>query len=377
MRAEWGIVFLGVLVLCSGCLGSPGNLPPCDSWDSGNSICRLMNPEDLGLLPREGWIIVSEMTHSDPRATAEGPPFKSGRLTAIRLSESGGEEERRVLYPQEWDEELPDAIRWGDPECIGPPTSRDFQPHGLDVGPGPEGRPALAVVTHGEREVIDLFEIDADFEPLLEWRGCVTVPETVNANDVAMLEDGSLLVTNFMPRFDKIGFSALWQVLKINFGVNSGSVLRWRAEEGFAEIPNSEGSAPNGIAASPDGRIVYVSEWGDEKVYRLRMPVDDGEVPARDEVEIDGSPDNLTWTADGQLLVAAQKAGPIKALGCGQIKAGGCDLGYSITRIDPVEFEAETIAEGRGAASVALEVGDEIFVGVFAGDSIARIANPE
>jgi hypothetical protein len=336
-----------------------------------------MNPEDLSLYPREGWILVSEMTHSDPRTATAEAPFKSGRLTAIRLSERGGEAERRVLYPQEWDEELPDTIRWGDPDCIGPPTSRDFQPHGIDVGPGPEGRTAVAVVTHGAREVIDLFEVAAGPDPLLEWRGCVDVPPTVNANDVALLEGGNFLVTNFMPRFEKIGFSTLWQLIKINFGSVSGSVLRWRIGEGFVEIPNSGGSAPNGVAASPDGSVVYVSEWGGQKVYRLRIPLMKGGPIARDEVKIDGSPDNLTWTKDGRLLVAAQKAGPIKALGCSRIKAGGCDVGYSITRIDPENFEAEEIAEGRGAASVALEVGDEILVGVFSGDSVTRMANPE
>ena len=382
-RASLGIA---LSILTTGCLGSPGNLPPCDSWNTGHSICRLMNPEDLAVLPNAGWIVISEMTHSDPSDSESATPFQSGRLTAIRLSDHGGEAERRVLYPQEWDEELPATIRWGDPACTGPPTFQDFQPHGLDVGLGPDGQNALAVVTHGAREVVDLFEIAAAGEdPLLEWRGCVPVPVTMNANDVVMVAGGGLLVTNFMPRIEETGYSAFRQLMRIHFGEISGSVLRWQPGGEFVEIPNSEGSAPNGIAASPDGRVVYVAEWGGESVYRLRWPAGSVagrvggklSVPIRDAVEIDGRPDNLTWTADGQLLVAAQKASPFKAFGCTRIRSGGCDVGYSITRIDAEPFEATQIGTGRGAASVALEVGDEIYVGVFTGDSISRVAKPD
>tara|TARA_B110000305_G_C18914364_1_gene392164 strand:- start:163 stop:471 length:309 start_codon:yes stop_codon:yes gene_type:complete len=97
----------------------------------------------------------------------------------------------------------------------------------------------------------------------------------------------------------------------------------------------------------------------------------------RTKAKIEGSPDNLNWAADGKLLVAAQDLSALGALGCGAIKAGGCDIPYTVTELDPESMVAEKILEGRGAASAALEVGDEIWVGVFVGDAIERRTRPE
>jgi len=375
----WRVLFLSFLVTAmSGCLGSPDLLPVCDSWDEDNAICGLMNPEDLGHLPHADWVVVSEMHMADPNAGEDAGPFIPGRLTAIRMGEGGGIE-RRKLFPHEWAEAEPDANRWGDPSCEGPPSSEDFQPHGIDVGTGPQGRSTLAVVTHGEREVIDLFEIAAGPEPALEWRGCVSMIESGTANDVALIDGGSFVVTNMVPRFESIGVKAIWNVLKMSMGLSTGSVLHWSSKHGWVELEKSRASGPNGIAVSADGRAVYVSDWGGEAVYRLRFTqgLRAGAVPTRDEVEIDGSPDNLTWTLDGRLLVAAQQTGPIGALNCAKIPSGGCDIGFSVTSIEPESMVATPVVVGRGAASVALEVADEIWVGVFAGDSITRLPKPE
>ena len=365
---EFGIFVFG---LCAtGCVGSVGVLPACDDWSSSSRICGVMNPEDLATLPVAGWVLVSEMTHSLP--TDEPHTFVSGRLTGLRLGETGEELGRRVLFPHEWAEVAANAERWGDPSCAGPPSTDDFQPHGIDVGRGPSGRAAVAVVTHGDREVIDLFEIGvAAAQPTLTWRGCVAMRPGRAANDVALLDEGGFVVTDMIPRIGEIGPSAIWTMLKISFGAETGSVLRWTpTQNGFVEISNSRGSAPNGVAATPDGRSIYVAEWGAQKVVRLRI---DGAGPrTRTEIQINGSPDNLTWTPAGRLLVAAQEATPREVLGCGAIQGGGCDVNYSVTEIDPETMTGDFIAWGRGAASVALSIGREILVGVFSGDAIER-----
>ena len=377
---------LGVATLLSGCLSAPGTLPACDEW-SETSICGLMNPEDLAVLDAKGWVLVSEMTHS--ATDDEENPFESGRLTAVRPL--GSEVERRVLFPverAEWAEfetspsVAPVERKWGDSTCPGPPTPADFQPHGIDVAKEADGTTRVGVVTHGAREVIDFFELayvelrDGSVEsrepvPSLSWRGCVEMRVGRSANDLALLSDGGFVVTDMMPRIETIGPSAIWAMLKLSFGGNTGSVLQWRPEQdGFLQISNSAGSAPNGVAATPDGRSIYVAEWGGKRVVRLRFEKPGPRV--RREVEIAGSPDNLTWTPEGKLLVAAQEASPAEALGCGAIESGGCDVGYSVTEIDPEILDAEVIAEGRGAASVALDIGSERLVGVFSGDTVER-----
>ena len=79
---------------------------------------------------------------------------------------------------------------------------------------------------------------------------------------------------------------------------------------------------------------------------------------------------------DGRLLVAGQHAGFMASLGCSSIRKGGCDLGYSVYLLEPVRLEATKLIEGRGAVSVALVVGGELFVGIFVGDQIMRVPRP-
>ena len=95
---------------------------------------------------------------------------------------------------------------------------------------------------------------------------------------------------------------------------------------------------------TPDGRSIYVAEWGARKVVRLR--IEGAGSRTRTEIQINGSPDNLTWTPAGRLLVAAQEATPSEVLGCGAIQGGGCDVYYSVTEIDPETMTGDFIAWG-------------------------------
>ena len=58
-----GIISIGSFILATttGCLGGANALAPCDPHSQESAICGLMNPEDLGFLPGETWILVSEM----------------------------------------------------------------------------------------------------------------------------------------------------------------------------------------------------------------------------------------------------------------------------------------------------------------------------
>jgi hypothetical protein len=378
------LIVLLVLVFATGCLGGAGSLTPCDAQANPSAICALTNPEDMGVLPNPEWIVVSEMAPNegaDESGESEDGTEAVGRLTAIRLADSA----RKTLYPsdptnRESDSKSRHADRtaWGDASCPGEPDPMKFGPHGIDVGIGETGEPALAVVNHGSREAIELFEIvdnTAIAGPELIWRGCVPMLPNRSANDVAWLPGGAFVVTNFMPLLDGVSMKAIWTLLKISFGGRTGSVLAWAPGERLREIENSEGSAPNGIAASADGTSIFVAEWGGESIYRLRLTGDGP--PQRDELPLEHNPDNLTWRRDGQLLVAGQHGGVSAAIGCASIRDAGCDIGYSVYVIDPDSLTASRLFEGRGAASVALESpaddADEILVGFFIGDQIERV----
>ncbi|HIF92849.1 MAG: hypothetical protein ABGX04_12805 [Myxococcales bacterium] len=379
------LIVLLVSVFVTGCLGAAGSLAPCDSESNHAAICGLTNPEDMGFLPDPEWIVVSEMAPNEQADQSGESVTPSGRLTAIRLSDL----KRRSLFPT--DRSAPDApemasqpasgdpVSWGDPSCPGEPDPMKFQPHGIDVGVGETGRASVAVVNHGSREAIELFEIVDMDGPALVWRGCVPMIPNRSANDVAWLPGGAFVVTNFMPLLDRVSMKAIWTLLKIGFGAKTGSVLAWAPGERLQEIENSEGSAPNGVEASADGTSLFVAEWGGESVYRLRL-VGDGP-PQRDEVSLEQNPDNLTWMRDGRLLVAGQHGGVSASMSCASIQNAGCDIGYSVYVIDPDALTASRLFEGRGAASVALEISrddaGEIFVGFFIGDQIERVSRAD
>ncbi|MFP6654534.1 MAG: hypothetical protein VCB25_02830 [Myxococcota bacterium] len=388
------LMFLLVLIFGTACLDGAGALAPCDPRGLDSEICGWTNPEDMSFLPDRSWIIVSEMAPNQLGVAEQDRRIEPGRLTALRL----GDLARRVLYPPTSStlprsttsaiggapegvmeeptlgEGTPTNRRWGDEQCAGEPDRAVFQPHGIDVGWGPDRVPALAVVNHGGREAIEFFEIIPGHFPSLVWRGCVLMPPGMSHNDVALLPGGGFVVTNFMRSFEKIGPRALWTMLKIGLGMRTGSVLQWQPGTVIREIENSQGSAPNGIAVSPDGHEIWVAEWGGKSIYRLRLS--DSAPPLRDEIQLDQNPDNFSWMRDGRLLVAGQHGGLLASLGCASIKETGCDIGYSVYAIDSssTELEATKLFEGRGAASVALEVGDEIFVGFFIGDQIERLS---
>ncbi|MBW2422988.1 MAG: SMP-30/gluconolactonase/LRE family protein [Deltaproteobacteria bacterium] len=380
-RFQLGIAFL----IASGALGPIGcsaplePLPRCDAEAerAGRSICGVRNPEDLALLPGRRWLLVSEMAPMEATAEEGSAPPQAGSLLAIRLSDG----KRRRLYPTDLDAHRDAgsgaAVRasLGDPGCSGPPDPAVFLPHGVDVGGGPGGEARVAVVNHGGREAIEIFEIRFQRGPVLEWRGCVPMPEGLMANDVAWLPDGGFVVTNFAPVLEGSGLAALWTGFEILTGRETGAVYRWTPGAGLALIEGSEGSAPNGIAVAPDGRTILVAEWGADSVYRLRIDGEGG--GRRRSVDLEHSPDNLSWMRDGRLLVAAQAGGLTAALACNEIEEVGCDIEHAVYAIDPVSLEATRLFVGRGAASVALEAGDEILVGFFKGDQIERVARAD
>jgi hypothetical protein len=172
-----------------------------------------------------------------------------------------------------------------------------------------------------------------------------------------------------------MGFGTLWAGFKVAMGWRTGAVYRWTPGGEVGVVENSAGSAPNGIAVSPDETEIYVAEWGKDRIYRLRFDAVGGS--ERDSVRLDHSPDNLTWTRTGELLAAGQGGGLRQILACAEIERGGCGLDYGVYLVDPLSLDARILFTGRGAASVALEVGNQIWVGAFSGDQIERVDRPK
>jgi len=352
-----GLLVAAVLSFVA-CWSGPEVIVDCVAADGVTPICGFENPEDLAHLPGTSWIAVSQFP-----GLASG---EAGSLVAYRVSDG----RRRVLFP---DPHAPasDEPTWGSPDCPGPPDPAGFGPHGIDVD---RRNDRLAAVVHGAREAVELFEIrPSPGGPALVWRGCVVMPEGVGINDVALLPDGGFVVTKM---FSLGGAAQALSMLRMLAGATTGHVLEWHPDTGFEPVPESEGAAPNGVAVSADGQEVYFAEWRGSGLVRIRR-LPDGSVERRF-VALDHHPDNLTWTRDGHLLVTGQ-VGPIgELLACGSTEQGTCGLPFSVYRVEPVSLDAELVlahpGTGQGAGTVALEVGDEMFIGTFDGDRIGRAA---
>jgi sugar lactone lactonase YvrE len=293
----------------------------------------------------------------------------SGSLLAYRAAD--GRKLKLFPDPEAPAEATAPGEAWGAADCPGPPDPATFAPHGIDVDLRSH---RLAAVVHGDREGVELFEIGQSPDgPVLVWRGCALAPEGAALNDVALLKGGGFVTTRM---FTLGGFGQLTSTLRMIAGMSSGHLLEWSQADGFRQIPNSEGSAPNGLAVSRDGREIFFAEWNGLRVVRLRRDAD-GSVERR-HVEVPHHPDNITWSRDGRLIVTGQQ-GPIgEVLACGATEAGTCKLPFSVVVVEPGTLDVTVVLEhaatAHGAGTTALQVGDELFIGTFDGDRLARVA---
>ena len=306
-------------------------------------VCNQAGPEDLVDVPGTPWVLAG--------AYQEG----SGGLRLIDTRDLT----TTILLPADQPREQHDRAAY--PSCPGPVVSvegRDFTTHGLYIAPRPADVHTLYAVHHGTRESVEVFELDVrQNPPVLTWIGCAVAPagENLNLNSVVELPEGGFAATSFRPMGGSIE--------SIIAGEISGAIWEWQAAAGWRKVPGSDTAGPNGIEIAPDGRWFYIGGWGPQALIRLsrgRTPVERDEVPTGFRI------DNLRMAPDGTVLAAGQGGG----LGA----PGGTS---NVARVDPAAMTSVEIVnhlnnDRFGTATVALEVGDEIWVGSLQGDRIAR-----
>lgn len=316
-------------------------------------VCGLQNPEDLVLVPGTNYIIASSM--------ADG-----AGLVLVDTDEATWS----VLYPGERPRAAHDPMY---PGCTEPPDPARFNAHGLHLRPGSGGRSTLYAVMHGERESIEVFDVDSTGErPAVTWKGCVTLPDGLAANSVASLPDGSLVATVLILPGRTFADSVAMRP--------TGVVLEWSpGDSGFTRIEGTELPGNNGIEVSPDGKEIYVVSSGFQTVVAFSNTN-----PARQlrtTAPLPFTPDNLHFDGTGRLLTAGMKndvpecggkPGPQHDLE----RLATCPRGTYGIAIDPATMEYEVIVDTPATpafsnATMVLTHDGRFWLGTFRGDRIA------
>ena len=252
-----------VTAACLLCLAAP-SAAQCEPDGDVQFVCGPVSPEDLALVPDTPWVIVASWEDDGYLSAADSRDHGTSRL-----------------FPTATSQARHDMATYGD--CPGMTTDR-FRAHGISLRPGSGGTHTLYVVRHGEREAVEVFEIDArGATPSLTWVGCAVAPEGLGLNAVVALPDGGFAATS--PRT-----SDIWE---------------WHTGNRWSKVPGSEDIGPNGLEVSADGQWFYVAGYGSQSVIRLSR----GQTPVRkDTVNVGFNIDNVHWAPDGSLLAAGHRA---------------------------------------------------------------------
>lgn len=320
-------------------------------------VCGATNPEDLVLVPDTNAVISSGM--------AEGAGFYLIDAASGALSTLGFDARH-------------DAALF--PNCPTPPSAQTLNTHGLNIRRMDDGSTRLHVVGHGAREAIEVFNVGGSAtRPTLTWIGCVLMPEGLAANSVAAFADGGLVATvlfldSSMTFADSVA------------GRPTGGVFEWTpGASGFTLIEGSELAANNGIEVSADGTEIYVASSGLQTIVAFAHSNPTRQL--RSTRPLPFTPDNVHMFADGRLYTAGMAndvpecGGPPNAQHTIPILAA-CPRGSIAVAIDPATMRDTVVVQTEATplfsnATMALPIGDEYWLGTFAGNRIARAPSVE
>lgn len=339
-----------LLALC----GLAGSLPAlaadnCERFGDQQYLCGPVNAEDIVPVSGTPWLIASGL----------GDDKTPG---ALHLIDSVGRHWEKA-YPASTVVVAPDARRFAD--CTTPPDAAKFSAHGIAIRRTGAARHSLLVINHG-REAIEYFEVGSrSGKPQLRWVGCVKMPPDVYLNSVAPLADGGFVTTQFYTP-SKGGGDAILA------GNITGGVLEWHPGGAVTPIPGTELCGANGIETSDGGRVLYVAAWGSQELVRFDRR---GATLKKDVTKVGFWPDNLRWGPDGRLLIAGQRLRVVGHTGPAQME------GWNVIRQSPKTLKVTPVysADATGplqGVSVALQVGEQLWLGSFRADRVGILPVP-
>ena len=340
------MISLALFTVTTDYIGPQKNISECKSDDAISVICGVSNPEDIVVTPDNKYLLISEFGGIRPYDST-----KSGGFALLRLSDN------KIITPKiSFGKNI-----WGEDSCK---QNDIFGPHGIDLVQKEDGSYQLGVINHYPGETIEMFELVQKSEHdtwSFVWRGCIEVPEKYYLNDIALKKDGTFYVSHMYSRDITM---TKWLITAL-FKKNSGVILEWN-KDSFIEIPNSEGSGPNGITLNESTNNLFISYNQGDRV--VKFDLSDNKKLQTFKVE---SPDNIYINKDSVWLTSLDFQ-PNDAGDC--IERPACSLPFSIYEIDRETFVLKNKNSFNktvfGLPTIALPIENVIIMGSFHSDRL-------
>ena len=179
---------------------------------------------------------------------------------------------------------------------ITPGASPAFQPVGLSLHVGRDGRTTLMAVSYEDGEpTVGVYDW---LGGALIQRRAIADPLMISPNDLHALDHERFFVTN-----DHANPPGFWRTVEEYFRLEISNVLYYdgsRFQEAVGGI-----AMPNGVNASPDGKRLYVASTLGGSIHVFDLDFSTGTLAAKDRIEIDSGVDNIDVDTEGRLWVAA------------------------------------------------------------------------
>ena len=340
------MISLALFTVTTDYIGPQKNISECKSDDAISVICGVSNPEDIVVTPDNKYLLISEFGGIRPYDST-----KSGGFALLRLSDN------KIITPKiSFGKNI-----WGEDSCK---QNDIFGPHGIDLVQREDGSYQLGVINHYPGETIEMFELVQKSEQdtwSFVWRGCIEVPEKYYLNDIALKKDGTFYVSHMYSRDITMTKWLITALLK----KDSGVILEWN-KDSFIEIPNSEGSGPNGITLNESTNNLFISYNQGDRV--VKFDLSDNKKLQTFKIE---SPDNIYINKDSVWLTSLDFQ-PNDAGDC--IERPACSLPFSSYEIDRETFVLKNKNSFNktvfGLPTIALPIENGIIMGSFHSDRL-------
>ena len=342
---------LGFWLFAWSYIGQVSEIENCVPDDKLEVLCNISDAEDLVATPDNRFLIAPEFGGIGPYSPPERR--RTGRIMMVDLATEKAESAHR-----EFGENV-----WGDRSCLRD-AAMPFSPHGIDLKQRDDGLWHLAVINHFPKETLEMFELVQEKDKWkLIWRGCVSVPRVNYLNEVSLSSDGSFFVSHmYKPEFTLN--EALVASLAKN---NTGYVMRWDSEIGFAQVPGTEGAHPNGVTYDETRGILFVAHTFGDRIDAVDVLT--GNIVSSFDVN---SPDNLVLKDDALWITSWDHSIPDMVICEGKTP---CALPFSIYKLEPNSLKPiknwsfnHTII---GLPTVALPINGGVWIGAIHSDRLA------